>query len=213
MHAPFQSDPRFADHYKDSGKPGPAQAFATLIEGMDKSLGDLMDKLKETGQWENTIIIFMSDNGQPSQATLNEPLRGHKLLPYEGGVRVPLIVYWPGNDKVERGSVNSQYVHVDDLFPSILDMAGVKADEIDVVLCNTEEWKEYMLWTAGIDLANEIGAIVCEADRDTEAVLTHTFDLAGIADYRREWGVFRDRRPDLYGTLLTLDGKQPAGCC
>lgn len=62
-------------------------------------------------------------------------------------------------------------------------------------------------------IANEIGAIVCEADRDSEAVITHTFDLAKIADYRREWGVFRDRRPDLYGTLLTLDGKQPAGCC
>jgi len=62
-------------------------------------------------------------------------------------------------------------------------------------------------------IANEIGAIVCEADRDAEAVLTHTFDLARIADYRREWGVFRDRRPDLYGSLLTLDGKQPAGCC
>lgn len=62
-------------------------------------------------------------------------------------------------------------------------------------------------------IANEIGAIVSEADRESEAVLTHTFDLAKIADYRREWGVFRDRRPDLYGTLLTLDGKQPAGCC
>ncbi len=65
----------------------------------------------------------MSDNGQPSQATLNKPLRGHKLLPYEGGIRVPLIVYWPG--QVTRGSVNSQYVMVDDLFPTILEMAGV----------------------------------------------------------------------------------------
>ncbi|MGB5630625.1 MAG: N-carbamoylputrescine amidase [Woeseiaceae bacterium] len=62
-------------------------------------------------------------------------------------------------------------------------------------------------------IANEIGALVCEADRDSEAVLTHTFDLARVADYRREWGVFRDRRPDLYRTLLTLDGKQPAGGC
>jgi N-carbamoylputrescine amidase len=62
-------------------------------------------------------------------------------------------------------------------------------------------------------IANEIGALICEADRDSEAVLTHTFDLARVADYRREWGVFRDRRPDLYRTLLTLDGKQPAGGC
>jgi N-carbamoylputrescine amidase len=62
-------------------------------------------------------------------------------------------------------------------------------------------------------IANEVGALVCEADRDSEAVLTHTFDLARVADYRREWGVFRDRRPDLYRSLLTLDGKQPAGGC
>jgi len=65
----------------------------------------------------------MSDNGQPSQATLNKPLRGHKLLPYEGGIRVPLIVYWAG--QVRAGSVNSQYVMVEDLFPTILEMAGV----------------------------------------------------------------------------------------
>jgi N-carbamoylputrescine amidase len=56
-------------------------------------------------------------------------------------------------------------------------------------------------------IANHTGEKVCEADRETEAVLTHTFDLAEIADFRREWGVFRDRRPDLYGPLLTLDGK------
>lgn len=56
-------------------------------------------------------------------------------------------------------------------------------------------------------IANQVGAKVCEADRDTQSVLTHTFDLAEIAAYRREWGVFRDRRPDLYRSLLTLDGE------
>jgi N-carbamoylputrescine amidase len=57
-------------------------------------------------------------------------------------------------------------------------------------------------------IANHTGEKVCEADRESEAVLTHAFDLAGIAAYRREWGVFRDRRPDLYRPLLTLDGVQ-----
>jgi N-carbamoylputrescine amidase len=56
-------------------------------------------------------------------------------------------------------------------------------------------------------ISNFVGEKVCEADRDSEAVLTHTFDLAEIADYRREWGVFRDRRPDLYRPLMTLDGE------
>lgn len=60
-------------------------------------------------------------------------------------------------------------------------------------------------------IADHVGEKVAEADRTSEVVLTHTFDLAEIARYRRDWGVFRDRRPDLYKPLLTLDGRQPAG--
>lgn len=123
IHAPWEADSSFYDHYLVEGISAFEAVYASMIEGMDKSLGDLMAKLKETGQWEHTIILFMSDNGQPKQATLNKPLRGHKLLPYEGGIRVPLIVYWPGH--VTGGSENSQYVMVDDLFPTILEMAGV----------------------------------------------------------------------------------------
>jgi len=59
-------------------------------------------------------------------------------------------------------------------------------------------------------ISDHVGEKVCEADRKSEAILTHTFNLAEIADYRREWGVFRDRRPDLYRTLLTLDGETDA---
>ncbi|NOR33103.1 MAG: sulfatase-like hydrolase/transferase, partial [Bacteroidales bacterium] len=123
IHAPWEIDNRYYEKYQVEGISEFEAVYASMIEGMDKSLGDLMEKLKEKGQWENTIIIFMSDNGQPSQATLNKPLRGHKLLPYEGGIRVPLIVYWP--DHTAKGSENSQYVMVEDLFPTILHMAGV----------------------------------------------------------------------------------------
>ncbi len=52
--------------------------------------------MTQHGIEENTITVFMSDKGQPSQAVLNKSLRGHKLLPYEGGVRIPMIVKWPG---------------------------------------------------------------------------------------------------------------------
>ena len=57
-------------------------------------------------------------------------------------------------------------------------------------------------------IANHVGAMVEEADRGSQSVLTHTFDLDEIRNYRRDWGVFRDRRPDLYTPLLTLDGRQ-----
>ena len=100
VHAPFNSDPRFAAHYKDSGKPAPAQAFATLIEGMDKSLGDVLDHLDALGIAENTLIFFLGDNG--SDAPLGHqhavacaaPLRGKKGAHYEGGMRVPFIAAW-----------------------------------------------------------------------------------------------------------------------
>lgn len=57
-------------------------------------------------------------------------------------------------------------------------------------------------------IADHVGAKVEEADRESQAVLTHAFDLDAIRNYRRDWGVFRDRRPDLYKPLLTLDGQQ-----
>lgn len=59
-------------------------------------------------------------------------------------------------------------------------------------------------------ITDHVGNVVVTADRESEAVLTATIDLQAVREYRRAWGVFRDRRPDLYGSLLTLDGNRPA---
>ena len=123
IHAPWEKDDRFYQKYLDAGLSEFDATYASMIEGMDHSLGAIMEKLKKHGIWENTILIFMSDNGQHRQAALNKPLRGHKLQPYEGGIRVPLIVHWPGHTRA--GSTSKQYVIVEDLFPSILEMARV----------------------------------------------------------------------------------------
>ncbi len=142
VHSPFNSDPRFAAHYKDSGKPAPAQAFAGLIEGMDKSLGDVLDQLDRLGVAENTLVIFLGDNG--SDAPLGHehavasaaPLRGKKGSHYEGGVRVPFIAAWakpnaahPGQQRlpITAGAIQPQQAAVMDLFPTILGLAGVTA--------------------------------------------------------------------------------------
>lgn len=147
VHAPFNSDPRFADHYKDSGKPGPAQAFATLIEGMDKSLGDLLDHLEKLGVAEDTLVIFLGDNGSDAplghqhEVACAAPLRGRKGSHYEGGMRVPFIAAWakpnPDNENQKKlpialGAIQSQQAAVQDLFPTILGVAGarVPADHI-----------------------------------------------------------------------------------
>lgn len=143
VHAPFQSDPRFAAHYKDSGKSAPAQAFATLIEGMDKSLGGILDQLDALGVAENTLIFFLGDNG--SDAPLGDehavacaaPLRGKKGAHYEGGMRVPFIAAWAkaaDNAPQKRlpivaGQIQSQTAAVYDLFPTILALAELHAPD------------------------------------------------------------------------------------
>ncbi len=123
VHAPWEEDRRFYQKYLDQGLDEFSAMRASMIESMDKSLGDIMAKIDELGIEENTIVVFMSDNGAPKQVALNKPLRGHKLTPYEGGVRVPMIVKWPGVS--QAGTVCNEYVMIEDVFPSFLEMAGV----------------------------------------------------------------------------------------
>ena len=124
IHAPWEKDERFYQKYKDQGLTDFEATYASMIEGMDKSLGDILDKMKQLGIEENTIIIFLSDNGSPSQCPRNLPLRGHKITPYEGGIRVPMLIKWPGI--TAGGSVCNEPLIIEDFFPAILEMAGVK---------------------------------------------------------------------------------------
>ena len=131
IHLPFDKDQRYFQKYIESGLSETEAKYASLIEGMDKSLGDIMDWLQKKKADKNTIIIFMSDNGGLSRAprsgepfTHNKPLRSGKGSVYEGGIRVPMLVKWPGI--VKPGTVADQYLIVEDFFPSILKMAGIE---------------------------------------------------------------------------------------
>ncbi|MBF9252681.1 sulfatase [Pontibacter sp. 172403-2] len=132
VHLPFDADKRYIEKYLAMGLEEQEAAYATLVEGMDASLGELMDYLKEKNIAENTIIIFLSDNGgytlpprQGEAFTQNYPLRSGKGSLLEGGIRVPMMVRWPGVTR--QGSVCSQYVTVEDFLPTIMEMAGDKA--------------------------------------------------------------------------------------
>lgn len=137
VHAPFHSDDRFAKHYAKSDKPANAKAFATLIEGMDKSLGDMLDHFEALDVAENTLVIFLGDNG--SDAPLGHqhavacaaPLRGKKGAHYEGGMRVPFIAAWAKPDRSNRlqqryqilaGGVQDQVASVEDILPTVLEI-------------------------------------------------------------------------------------------
>ena len=124
IHAPWEKDERFYSRYADAGLSEFEATYASMIESQDHSLGDFLDAIERLEIENETIVVFMTDNGQPKQAPRNRPLRGHKITPYEGGIRVPLIVRWPG--VVERDSVCSDdYVIIEDLFPTFLEMAGI----------------------------------------------------------------------------------------
>jgi arylsulfatase A-like enzyme len=126
IHAPWEKDERFYKKYTDAGLSEFDAVYASMLEGMDKSLGDIIANLKRLGIDQNTIIVFMSDNGAPKQAAPNLPLRGHKLTPYEGGTRVPMIVKWPG--VTQAGTTIKDYLIVEDIFPTFLEIARLKRE-------------------------------------------------------------------------------------
>jgi arylsulfatase A-like enzyme len=130
IHTPITADKRFVQKYYHAGLDSIEAKYASLVEGMDKSLGDIMKYLRKKGIEKNTVIIFMSDNGGLSHHERggeknknNLPLSSGKGSVYEGGIRVPMIVKWPG--LVKPSTTAKQYVMVEDFFPTILEMAGV----------------------------------------------------------------------------------------
>ena len=102
--------------------------YAGMVEAMDQAVGKVLDGIDSLGLADNTVVMFMSDNGGLSTSeghpTSNLPLRGGKGWIYEGGIREPMIVRWPGVTKAD--TVSEQYVSSVDFFPTILEMAGVE---------------------------------------------------------------------------------------
>jgi len=97
-----------------------------MIERMDTGIGQIMDKLDELKLSDNTIVIYYSDNGGLEMLQDQAPLRGGKSMIFEGGIRVPLVIRWPG--VIEPGIQSTTPVISDDLFPTILDMLNMKKE-------------------------------------------------------------------------------------
>lgn len=105
--------------------------FAGMITRLDRQVGEILDKLKEEGLDENTVVIFTSDNGPHEEGGADQPffnrdglLRGLKRSTYEGGIRIPFIVRWPG--KVAAGTDNDHVFAFYDLMATFCDIAGIE---------------------------------------------------------------------------------------
>ena len=126
VHTPIQSKPGLKAKYQKKNPVGGHKnaAYAGMIESMDDSIGAVQATLKRLKLADNTVVIFFSDNGGHGGVTSNAPLRGSKGMLYEGGIREPLVVKWPGVTK--PGAVCNEPVIGVDLYPTFLEMAGAR---------------------------------------------------------------------------------------
>jgi arylsulfatase A len=127
VHRPLEGKPALVAKYK-TRPPHDGQnnaTYAAMIESVDDSVGRIMRKLNALGIADKTVVVFMSDNGGLwPQSTSNAPLRAGKGYPYEGGIREPLIIKWPGTTK--PGSTCRVPVCSIDFFPTLLEIAEAK---------------------------------------------------------------------------------------
>ncbi|NIJ45938.1 arylsulfatase A-like enzyme [Wenyingzhuangia heitensis] len=123
-HAPIQATKEYTDkvtHIED----GERAAYAAMVVGMDAGIGKVIQKLKDTGEYENTLIIFYSDNGGHGHGASSYPYRGHKGMLFEGGIREPFTITWPA--KIKGNRVYKEPIIALDIFPTIMAAANIEA--------------------------------------------------------------------------------------
>ena len=126
VHTPIQAKPELIAKYEQK-TPTDKQTnakYAAMIESMDDSVGTVLDTLDRLKLADNTIVIFYADNGGHGGVTSNAPLRGSKGMLYEGGIRVPMAVRWPG--VVKSGTTSDEPVIGIDLYPTLLEATQTK---------------------------------------------------------------------------------------
>ncbi len=137
VHIPLQAKQELIAKYANKPRPNAGvnhPVYAAMLESADESVGRIMRKLDESGLTERTMVIFTSDNGGLMSTfrgggplvTSNAPLRSEKGTQYEGGIRVPMIVRWPG--RIESGTTSSVPVSSIDFLPTMLEAAGAKME-------------------------------------------------------------------------------------
>lgn len=153
VHYPFEAPADLIEKYKKRVGPGITNpTYAAMIEGMDRAIGRFLTWLDDSGHADNTFLIFTSDNG--AWGTDMRPLRGQKGHLWEGGIRVPWIIRWPG--KIKPGVTNSTPIISTDAFPTILEVAGLKPRENQV-----------------LDGVNLVPMLTGAADLERDAVFFH----------------------------------------
>lgn len=135
-HYPYQGDAEWLAHYNEQGVPYPRNLYNAFVSSLDARLGRLMQSLDHLGIRENTIIVFQSDHGHSTEERAHfgggdsGPYRGAKFSLFEGGIRVPALVSWPGS--LPENVVRDQIGHGSDWLPTLAELCGISLVEPDI---------------------------------------------------------------------------------
>lgn len=137
VHAPFNAKEDLIERYRakiDPDDPQRSPTYAAMVHSLDDAVGSLLDAVDQRGLVDQTVIIFISDNGgnmydevDGTTPTSNFPLRGGKATMFEGGTRVPCVIVWPGITK--PGTRSDQVIQTTDFYPTILNQLGIALPE------------------------------------------------------------------------------------
>ncbi|HEX6923830.1 MAG TPA: arylsulfatase [Longimicrobiaceae bacterium] len=210
----FPETPFPGEHY--GPQPMPHAAYAAMISRMDRDVGRILDRLREYGLAENTIVLFTSDNGpsveggsDPDFFASSGPFRGRKRDLYEGGIRVPMIAWGPG--RIPAGAESDQVWAMWDIFPTVAELAGASVpDEVDglsMVAALTGEGEapehDYLYWEF-----YERGSAQAARMGDWKAVrqpmLSGEIELYNLATDPRESQDLAASHPDLVQRFLEI---------
>ena len=128
VHTPIQAKAEFEEKYTTKGGSGCQSnaAYAGMVDNLDRCIGNIIKELRELGLEENTLVIFTSDNGGIRNISCQDPLRAGKGSYYEGGIRVPLVVSWPG--RIQPGTWSEIPVINLDFYPTLMEVIGDPVD-------------------------------------------------------------------------------------
>ncbi|MCI0625267.1 MAG: arylsulfatase [Acidobacteria bacterium] len=184
-HSPFQTPDQYFDKYKAKGLDDYLSSVYGMVESVDDNVGRVLKRLDELKLRENTIVIFLTDNG-PNGARFNGGMRGVKGSLHEGGSRVPFFLHWPARFKEAR-VIEQIAAHID-LFPTLLELCGVPMPRtlpqdgrslIPLVEGRNEDWPDRMLFMQH--------RLPDDSNRMTGAVRTERYRLVNEG---RGWELF-----------------------
>ncbi len=158
-HYPYQGTPKWLEHYKDL--PTPRREYCAFVSTMDQYIGEVIDHLDATGLAENTIVIYQPDHGHSTESRAfggggnAGPYRGAKFSLFEGGIRVPSVVRFPGH--LPAGENRGQFITACDWLPTLCDFCDVQppsvkldgVSQVEALRNNTDAPRESFYWQMG----------------------------------------------------------------